>query len=378
MSKRANGDGSIWERADGRWCAAYFVPAPDGGSVRKYVYGKSRDEVRAKLTEIARNVDQGVPVAVGSPTVAAFLADWLANVARHRVRPNTLAAYETNIRLHIVPRIGKRRLDKLSAKDVRSMLDAMRREGAGARLIQHTHATLRVALQHAFREESVPRNVARLVQPPRPERKRREALSVADAKRLLKLSRDDRLSALYIVTLLLGMRRSEALALFWVDIDLKAETLQVRRTLHRVGGELVYLPPKTNESRRTVPLPPMVARALREHRTRQAAEREAAAVPWPASDLVFTTRAGLPIKPWNFTRMFGELCDRAGVPRSRLHDLRHTCVSLLLDLGVPPRVVMEIVGHSTIEMTMTVYGHVSLDTQRQALGRLDDLLDGDV
>jgi hypothetical protein len=79
------------------------VPAPDGGSVRKYVYGKSRDEVRAKLTEIARNVDQGVPVPVGSPTVAVFLADWLANVARHRVRPNTLAAYETNIRLHIVP-----------------------------------------------------------------------------------------------------------------------------------------------------------------------------------------------------------------------------------------------------------------------------------
>jgi integrase len=374
VSKRANGDGSIYQRSDGRWCGAYYVPDGKGGETRKYVYGKDRDEVRVKLTEVVRAVDRGMPVPVGSPKLADCLTDWLTNVVVHKVRSNTLASYATNVRLHIVPRVGNRRLDKLTPKDVRAMLDAMRKGGAGARLIQHTHATLRAALQHGFREELVSRNVAQLVQVPRPEKKRRQALSADDAKKLLKVAADDRLATLIVVTLLLGMRRSEALALFWSDIDLDEGTLQIRRTLHRVDGRLVFLPPKTRDSDRTVPLPPMVARALRQHRERQETERAASELPWPDGELVFTTPAGEPIKPWNFTRMFGRLCDRAGVPRSRLHDLRHTCVSLLLALGVPPRVVMEIVGHSTIEMTMTVYGHVSLDTQRDALGKLDDLL----
>lgn len=94
-------------------------------------------------------------------------------------------------------------------------------------------------------------------------------------------------------------------------------------------------------------------------------------------ELLFTTPRGTAIDPRNFTRMFGELCGRAGVRRVHLHDLRHTCVTLLLQLGVPPRVVMEIVGHSTLDMTMRVYGHVSLDAQRNALGQLGDLLDED-
>jgi integrase len=378
VSRRANGDGSIWQRKDGRWCAGYFVPTPAGGRLRKYVYGTSRDDVRAKLTEIIRNVDQGVPVPVGKLTVAEYLADWLAQVAEHRVRPSTLAAYESNIRLHIAPRIGKRQLGKLSARQVRAMLDGMRKDGAKPRSIQYVHATLRAALEHAVREELIARNVAKLVQVTRPERADRDALSVEDAKRLLKASRANRLRALYVVTLLLGLRRSEALALTWSDFDLAGETLTVRRTLHRTPSGLAYLPPKTTRSRRTVPLPAMVVRALREHRARQDEERARARRPWLDIDLVFTTSAGTPIEPRNFTRMFQKLADDAGVPATRLHELRHSCVSLLLDLRVPPRVVMEIVGHSTLEMTMLVYGHVALDSQRAALTSLDELLaDGD-
>jgi integrase len=377
MSRRANGDGSIWQRKDGRWCAGYYVPTPSGGRVRKYVYGASRDDVRAKLTEIIRSVDQGVPVPVGKLSVADYLSDWLAEVAVHRVRPSTLAAYESNVRLHIVPRIGRRQLGKLNARHVRAMLDGMREDGAKPRLIQYVHATLRTALEHAVREELIPRNVARLVQVTRPERADREALSAEDAKKLLKASRDLRLYALYVVTLLLGLRRSEALAVMWSDIDFDNETLTVRRTLHRTEAGLAFLAPKTRRSRRTVPLPAMVVRALREHRAKQAKERARARRPWPDTDLVFTTSAGTPIEPRNFTRMFGKLAENAGVPVTRLHELRHSCVSLLLDLGVPPRVVMEIVGHSTLEMTMLVYGHVALDSQRAALTSLDELLADD-
>lgn len=373
MSKRANGDGSIWQRADGRWCAAHYVPKPGGGRIRKYVYGQSREDVRRKLTEIIRNVDQGVPVPVGGQSVAEYLAEWLRYI-RLLVRESTYAAYESNVRLHIVPGIGRRKLDKLSTRDVRLMLDDLRTNGRRPRLVQYVHATLRTALEHAVREELLARNVARLVKVPRPQRAEREALSVEGAKTLLKAAEGDRLHALYVVVLLLGLRRSEVTGLYWRDVDLAAGTLTVRQTLHRTGDGLVFLPPKTQRSRRTVPLPPAVSDALDRHRSRQKDER-AAHGSWPDSDLVFTTPRGTPVEPRNLSRMFGELADRAGIGQVRLHELRHTCVSLLLALGVHPRVVMEIVGHSAIEMTMNVYGHVALDTQREALGRLDDLLD---
>jgi integrase len=377
MTKRSNGEGSIWKRADGRWCGAYFVPRPGGtGRVRKYVCGRTRKEVYDKLTAVSRNVRDGVPVPVGGQTLEAYLAEWLAQVAAVRVRPSTLRSYDMNVRLHIVPRIGRRQLGKLTARDVRQMLDDMRGNGAGPRVVQHVHATLRVALEHAVREELLPRNVAKLVQVAPPPREEREPLTVEEAQTLLKAARDDRLHALYVATLLLGMRRSEALALRWPDVDLGEGVLTIRRTVHRVAGEgLVTLPTKTRKSARTVPLPPAVVDALRRHRERQAAEADAGG--WIERDLVFMTPRGTAIDPRNFSRMFGELCDRAGVRRVRLHDLRHTCVTLLLQLGVPPRVVMEIVGHSTLEMTMRVYGHVSLDAQRNALGQLGDLLGQD-
>jgi integrase len=377
MSKRSNGEGSIWKRADGRWCGAYYVPKPGGtGQVRKYVYGRTRKEVYAKLTAISRDVRDGVPVPTGGQTVEAYLAEWLSQVASVRVRPSTLRSYDMNVRLHIVPRIGRRQLGALSARDVRQMLDDMRGGGAGPRVIQHVHATLRVALEHAVREELLPRNVAKLVQVKAPPREERTPLTVEEAQTLLKAARDDRLHALYVATLLLGMRRSESLALRWSDVDLDEGALAIRRTVHRVAGEgLVELPTKTRQSTRTVPLPPVVVAALRRHRVRQAVERDAGG--WQDRELLFTTPRGTVIDPRNFTRMFGELCDRAGVRRVHLHDLRHTCVTLLLQLGVPPRVVMQIVGHSTLDMTMRVYGHVSLDAQRTALAQLGDLLDED-
>ncbi|GAB3674391.1 tyrosine-type recombinase/integrase [Angustibacter aerolatus] len=130
-------------------------------------------------------------------------------------------------------------------------------------------------------------------------------------------------------------------------------------------------------SRRTVPLLGLCAEALKAHRVRQAAEAADSLHPWPPVALVFTTIVGTPVDPNDFSRTSARWCREAGVPRVRLHDLRHTCVSLLLTLGVNPRVVMEIVGHSALEMTMNVYAHVAVDQQREALNRLDDLLDGE-
>jgi integrase len=375
--RNANGEGSVYQRKDGRWVAAAYLPVVTGGRRRVSVYGKTRQEARAKLRELLDRAERNIPATPANLTVAAYLAEWLAHIRRH-VRPSTYVGYETNVRLHLVPRIGKMKVARLAVRDVRLLVDGMRNDGHKARVVQHVHATLRAALEHAYREEIVPRNVAKpvRVEQPRPE-KPREPLTADEAMHLLKDVADHRHAALWTLMVMLGLRRSEACGLRWEHVDFEARTVRIAQTVQRVDGKLRELPTKTRRSNRTVPLPPRCLYALAEHHRRlQEAYGDGPGKPWRPVGYVFGTPWGTPLEPRNLTRMWVKLCQDLSVRTVPLHALRHTCVSLLLALGVHPRVVMEIVGHSAIEMTMNVYGHVNLDTQRVALDRLDDELSG--
>jgi len=241
-------------------------------------------------------------------------------------------------------------------------------------MVQWIHAVLRNALESAVREEIITRNVAKLVRVPAPRYKINRGLTAQQAKATLTAAEGHRLHALYVLALFLGLRRGELLGLRWQDVDLDTAKLEVVQTLQRVGGSLRFVPPKTDDSARTVPLPPVCVDALREHRKRQFAERSEIWPDWEDHGLVFPSRRGTPIEPDNLRRSWSEIRERAGLGPTRLHDLRHTCVTLLLDLGTPPHVVQEIVGHSGIEVTMTIYAHVSLEEKRKALAKLGDAL----
>jgi len=191
---------------------------------------------------------------------------------------------------------------------------------------------------------------------------------------LLDAAKGDRFEAILTVAIAVGLRRGEALGLKWSDIDLDAAVLRVRRALVYVDGDLRFVDPKSKRSRRTIPLPSVSIHALREHRRRQAAQRLAAGPDWDDEDLVFPSATGGPMDPNNLGRHFRALCDRAGIGRVRLHDLRHTCASLLLAQNVHPRVVMEILGHSGIAITMDTYSHVLPELQREAADRMDQAL----
>lgn len=374
-SRRANGEGSVYQRADGRWTAAYYVPDRFGKRRRRYVYGESPEAVEDALVKLRQQVKSGTPVAPAGLTLADYLAEWLEEVAAPRVRPTTLRSYRDSISRYVVPGLGRKRLGALTARDVRQFLAALSRDGVGERTAQYAHATLRAALEDAVREELIARNVAKLVKAPRPEKREPEPLSVDQVRTLLKATRGHRLYALFVVVAVLGLRRSEVLGLRWEDVDLNRGVLHVRRSLQRVSEGLVLLPTKTRRSARSVPLPPFVVRVLRAHRATQDAERIALGPRWPDLGFVFTTPVGTPIDPRNCTRIIQTEVQRAGLPAVRLHDFRHGCVSVLLALGVPPRTVMEIVGHATLEMTMNVYAHVSLEDKRAALDQLGALLD---
>jgi len=376
--KRANGEGTVYLRKDGRWEAALMVPTPTGALVRRRVYGKTRQEAHEKLTALARLVHQGMPVASASHTVEAYLRAWLHEVAKRRVRPRTWETYELLIRRHIVPVIGDKRLDRLTAADVRRLLDRKRDEELSTSTVRQLHAVLRVALQQAVREDLLPRNIARLVEVPVPSNDPVWPLTMDEARRLLKTASEDRLYALWAVAVGVGLRRGEALGLRWEDVDLEDGTVRVAQSLQRAQGRLQFSAPKTARSRRTVPLPHVCVEALRGHRHRQDGERQRLGEAWTESGLVFTTAVGTPIEPRNLNRSFDALCARADVRRVRLHDLRHTCASLLLAQGVSPRVVMETLGHSQISITMNTYTHVMPAVQREAAARMHQALDSDV
>jgi integrase len=390
--KRANGEGTLTRRSDGSWQDATYVTTTAGRRVRKYVYGKTREDVRKKLTALQRSADQGIPFADRAWKVGEYLEYWLNHVVKPQRRLKTWVGYEGIVRLYLKPGLATKKLDKLSAKDVRLFLTECREiclcckykrdcsvcaygsdydcceEAMSVRQLQFIHAVLRNALQNAVREEILMRNVAKLVQVETPDYSAGKGLSVEAAKDLLVTVRKDRLYALYVLALL-GLRKGELLGLRWEDVDLEAGTLEVRQSLQRVSGELRMSPPKTRYSRRVIPLPDFWLEALRGHRTRQA-EEKGVAVEWINSGHVFTTGTGRPIDPRNLNRQFYRVREAAGLSAYRFHDLRHTAVSLLLDLGVPPHVVRETVGHSAIEVTMTIYAHASLEEKQKALRRL--------
>lgn len=400
--KRANGEGTIYQRKDGRYEGAAYVPTTAGTEKRVSVYGRNREEVRKKLTKLLEQADQGIPVAAESWTVEQYLTYWLKHVVSVERRPKTLQGYEGVVRRYLIPELGKKRLGKLSGRDVRQALTRIREtcqccrngwdaerdvprccakrppeccgERLSVRMVQFIHAVLRNALASAVREEIVPRNVAKLVTVSTPKYKINRGLTVAQARAVLKAARDERLYALYVLALCLGLRRGELLGLRWDDVDLNAGTLTITQTLQRVGGRLRFVPPKTDRSERTVPLPSICVEALKEHRERQKAERADAWPEWDEHGLVFPSRRGTPLEPDNLRRSWGRIRAAAGLEDVRFHDMRHTCVSLLLALGVPPHVVREIVGHSDIEVTMTIYAHTALDEKRAALRKLGDAL----
>lgn len=401
--KRVNGEGTIYQRKDGRWEGAAYVLTTAGTFKRVRAYGRTHDEARKKLTKLVEQNDQGIPVASVNWTVAEYLTYWLEHIVKDERRPKTYQGYEGVVRLHLIPGLGKKRLSKLTAQDVRAYItrarnecqcckhgwDAQRDEPRccalkqpqcchsklSVRMIQSIHAVLRNALESAVREELLPRNVAKLVKVTTPKYKVNRGLSVAEARRVLKVAKDERLYALYVLALCLGLRRGELLGLRWIDIDMNAGVLEVVQSLQRVGGELRFVRPKTEDSERTVPLPDICQNALMAHFERQETEKEEAGDNWQDHGLVFPARIGTPMEPDNLRRSWGRICKAAGLDGVRFHDIRHTCVSLLLDLGVPPHVVRDIVGHSDIEVTMTIYAHVSLDDKRDGLGKLGDVLD---
>ncbi|MFJ3616337.1 tyrosine-type recombinase/integrase [Streptomyces hydrogenans] len=397
---RANGDGTVYQRKDRRWEAAGYVLAPGNTRKRVRVYGTTRKEALAKLTEKIAASNLGLPVAAADSTVGDYLTYWLNGVAVHQVRENTHTRYAACIRLHLIPGLGAKKLARLTARDVRTFLDHLRTtcqcctqerdidrrscctigQCCDKRLspltVTYVHSVLKSALEHAVREDDLPRNIARNVKTPAPRPRRFQPFTASEARQFLQAASGDRLLALYELALRTGLRKGELLGLRWEDLDLDSGTASVRRSLQRTqNGGLTSLPTKTRASERRIALPTECIHSLKSHQERQQEQRQAAGTGWTDSGLVFTTPTGRPLDPTNLTRSFGRLLHRAGLRRIRFHDLRHSTATLLLEQGVDLVVIKELLGHAHIGVTAGVYAHVRLRLQRQAINTLGHALD---
>jgi integrase len=372
-SKRGNSEGSLTKRSDGRWEAR--ISLSDG--TRKSFYAKTRQEAARCLAKATRDRDQGLPITGERQTVAQFLSSWLETI-KPTVGVGTWKRYEEIVRLHLIPSLGSHSLAKLSPQSVQALYAAKLGAGLSTTTVHHIHAALHLALESAVSLDLVARNVSERVTVPKMHRHEMEVLSPEQSRTLLSAISGDELEALYMLALTTGMRQGELLALKWRDIDLDAGWLRIHATVRKLHGAFIYAPPKTKRSRRGVALTAMAVESLKLHRVRQAKAKALVGPAWQQNDLVFADAVGGPLEGRYVLRhYFRPLLQRAGLPLIRFHDLRHTTATLLLAQGVHPKVVSEMLGHTTIGITLDTYSHVLPQMQREAASTLDRLLSRD-
>lgn len=369
-TKRGNSEGSIIKRPDGRWEARLTLP----GGKRKSFYAKTRQEAAKRLAEATRDRDRGIPIVGERQTVAGFLASWLV-IVKPTLALRSWRWYEQIVRVHLIPALGHVALSKLAPQQIQAFYAAKLEEGLSTTTVHHYHATLHRALESAVSLDLVPRNAADRVVSPKMGRHEMSPLSADQSRTFLQAVSTDPMEALYVLALTSGMRQAELLGLKWRDIDLDGAWLQVRATLQKVGGRFIFTAPKTQRSRRRVALTAAAVEALKRHRARQEGERLALGPAWQNNDLVFPNAVGGPMEGRFVLRhYFRPLLKRWGLPPIRFHDLRHTTATLMLSQGIHPKVVSEMLGHTTIGITLDIYSHVLPEMQREAADTLDRLL----
>lgn len=357
--QRANGEGSVYARKNRQdkvigYRGSYF--APDGK--RRYVSGKTKTEALAALRKATAERDGGSIFEVENITLAEYLHRWLNGpVKTKNLKPITVEQYEQQIRVHIVPSLGRIKLSKLSPELVQDFYDSKIASGLKPASVRYIHAVLHNALEHAHKRRLIPDNVAAKTDPPKVRPSEIQPLDAEQTRTLLDAARTEPLGSLYTVAATAGLRIGELLALRWTDVDLEQGVIRVSRTLSRAKSGPRFTTPKNGKGR-SLTLTKQAVEALRSHRKAQNEVRLRLGTLWEDNGLVFASETGKPLtRDFVDRRSFKPLLKRSGLPEMKLHDLRHTCATLLLSRGVHPKYVQELLGHASIVMTLNRYSH---------------------
>ena len=405
---RASGEGTIYknEKYD-RWEGQFSYDDPKTGKkgARKKFTGATQKEVAAKGKAFLDGLKDGLLPNAGKITVWEWLDRWLTDYVKPKVRLKTYEKYETCLRLYIKPTLGAVVMMKLKAPDVQRVFNEMRSsggqkgEGLSTSTVRGTRRYFIMALEKAVRLGYLGRNVVKDTDPPQLVKEPIHPLTKEQAEALLAAAKDgeyiyyglkqrrkptpdsnyqkELAYAAVLLALNTGMRLGEVLGLKWIDIDFKANVVNVQRSLVSTRAKgMIFEEPKTKGSKRKIPIPTKVMKALEFYEEEQQRYSELLGDKFKNTEgLVFANLWGHPLNNSNFTgRYFKKLAVYVGLEKSfSFHDLRHTHATMLLSKGVNIKVISERLGHCKIQMTLDTYSHLMPDMQETAVLALENL-----
>ena len=377
--RRANGEGSIRKRKDGRWEGRYTAgrDPETGRAITKNVLAKTQKECKEKLKQALEASEKVDLVRAEKYTVAQWCQLWYENYCKPTVKENTAEYYRNYIEHHIVPAIGDIKLSQLTTMDLQRFYnrvkkggrvkryDGMKDRSLSARTVRGLHAMLHLCLEQAVQERLIPYDPANGCRLPPKEKKEMQILPPEKLGAYLRAAEDHGVLPMFYLELTTGIRRGELVALLWTDLDVKAQTLSISKSAGRFKGEVRVAPPKTANSVRTICLPRETVELLVQEHEKH-----------PSNPYLFPSPVtGRMYGPDCVSRLHKTLLKKAGITENvRFHDLRHTFATLAIQSGVDAKTVSSILGHYSAGFTLDTYTHVTGDMQREAADRVGNVL----
>ena len=375
--KRANGEGNIRKRKDGRWEGRFTAGhnPSTGKQVIKSVLGKTQAEVKEKLKKAMEDAQTVDFTKNGKYTVGTWLDEWFENVAKIKVRASSHQTYKGYIDNHIKPNIGNIPIEKLTTMDLqkfyRKLLTKGRIErieakdqpkGLSAKTVRNINQVISSAMDLAVAQRIIPMNPTNACELPRIEHKEMQTIPAEQLQAFLNEARATGVYEMYYIELATGLRRGELLGLKWQDIDWKNGIIKVRRQVARVDGQIKEAPLKTKNSYRTVTISQQAIEVLKAQKKKT------------NDAYVFPSPNGGPISPDSVNNMLKRVLERAGIPKVRFHDLRHTFATIALQNGVDIKTVSGMLGHFSAGFTLDTYAHVTTSAQKEAAQTMGNIL----
>ena len=376
--KRANGEGNIRKRKDGRWEGRYTAgyDPETGKAIYKNVLGRTQAETRAKLKAAIEEAKSLDVTKAGKYTVGAWMDEWFENYAKVKVRPSSHQTYRGYIDNHIKSNIGKVPLEKLTSLELQKLYKKLltsgridrveskkQAKGLSPKTVRNIHQIIASAMKLAKEQRLIAADPTEGCALPKLEHKEMKTLPIEQLTSFLREAKDSGVFEMYYVELATGLRRGELLGLKWEDIDLEKGDLRVKRQIARINGEVVEAPLKTKNAYRTLPLAEDTIQVLKQQR------KKTGSSPW-----VFPSPTGGPISPDSVLHMLHRVLKRAGLPKVRFHDLRHTFATLALQNGVDIKTVSGMLGHFSAGFTLDTYAPVTTAAQKEAARTMEKVL----
>ena len=378
MAKRKNGDGSVFERKDGRWEGRLVVGYKENGYAKtKSVTAPTKTECEEKLGKLREEVGRRSERIKPDMLFGDWIDFWYQNFSKPKLRPTTQACYEGRIYTHIIPGIGQIPLCKLTQNELQQFYARLKKSGRkkhvekfgeslSDRMVRSCHTTCRTALEKAVTEGLIRINPAVGCKLPPKKAKEMQVLTPAEIIRFLTQAKEEGYYEIFLLELTTGMRRGEIIGLKWRDLDLATGELHIARQVIRVKGETVVSQPKTKSSLRTVILAPDMVEILAELKQTVAGEWM---FPSPVNE-------GQPRNPCALYHRFQTILERANCKKVRFHDLRHTFATMAIENGMDIKTLSTMIGHVSAETTLNIYSHITDTMQLQAAVKIDREIGG--